>query len=143
MAKNRSIAIPTTTITFIILLMILRRRDARSSAKGPGVFTADDGSISPRRDMRMLPSNGDPSNSSASSQDLRAWRPWPPLPHSLLRRCADLQWPGPGRPLGLGQSDRRLFGLFGSIKSCLKMKSPLGETIVGGIFRTSLIGVDF
>ena len=59
MAKNRSIAIPTTTITFIILLMILRRRDARSSAKGSGVFTADDGSISPRRDMRMLPSNGD------------------------------------------------------------------------------------
>jgi hypothetical protein len=54
---------------------------------------------------------------------------------------ADLQWPGPGRPLGLGQSDRRLFGLFGSNKSCLKMKTPLGETIAGGIFRTSLIGV--
>ena len=53
------------------------------------------------------------------------------------------QWPGPGRLLGLGQSDRRLFGLFGSTKSCLKMKLPLGETIVGGTFRISLIGVDF
>ena len=68
---------------------------------------------------------------------------WPPLSHSQLRSRASLQWPGPGRPLGLGQSDRRLFGLFGSTKSCLKMKSLLGETIVGGIFRKSLIGVDF
>jgi hypothetical protein len=75
--------------------------------------------------------------------DVDGCKMWTPLPHSHLRNRAGLQWPGPGRPLGLGQSDRRLFGLFGSTKSCLKMKSPLGKTIVGGIFRTSLIGVDF
>jgi len=61
---------------------------------------------------------------------------------SRLLRRADLQWPGPGRPLGLGQSDRRLFGLFGSIKSCVKMKSPLGVAIVGEIFRTPFLGVN-
>ena len=55
----------------------------------------------------------------------------------------NLQWLLPGRPIGLGQSDRMLLGLFGSTKSCLKMKSPLGETNVGRIFRTSLIGVSF
>src|SRR6266851_7040694 len=59
MAKNRSIAIATTTTMFIILLIILRRRDARSSANGSGAFATDDGSISSRRSMRMLPDRGD------------------------------------------------------------------------------------
>src|SRR4030081_3428560 len=59
MAKNRSIAIATTTTMFIILLIVLRRRDARSSANGSGAFATDDGSISSRRSMRMLPGSGD------------------------------------------------------------------------------------
>ncbi|SHH55837.1 hypothetical protein SAMN05444169_8064 [Bradyrhizobium erythrophlei] len=109
----------------------------------------------PGRTARQLPDQSTTlwvESSSTSDPRLRGALPktdvdgckmWTPLPHSHLRNRAGLQWPGPGRPLGLGQSDRRLFGLFGSTKSCLKMKSPLGKTIVGGIFRTSLIGVDF
>ena len=55
------------------------------------------------------------------------------------RRSADFQnWPGCAG--GLCQSDRRLFGLFRSNKSCLKIKPLVGALIDGGIFRTSWVG---
>ena len=47
------------------------------------------------------------------------------------------QWAAPGKPGGLGQSDRTLFGLFRSNKSCLKITPFPRGSIDGGIFRTS------
>ena len=58
------------------------------------------------------------------------------------RRSPDFQSP-PGCAGGLGQSDRRLFGLFRSNRSCRKIKPLLGVPIVDVIFRTSWVGATF
>jgi toxin ParE1/3/4 len=57
-------------------------------------------------------------------------------------RGPDFQsWPGCAG--GLGQSDRRLFGLFRSNRSCRKIKPLLGLPIVDGIFRASWVDAPF
>lgn len=44
---------------------------------------------------------------------------------------------------GQGESDRRVFGLFRSNRSCLKTKLLLVVSTVGWIFRTSWVGETF